>query len=422
MDAQATAPFLRHFRDLEDPRRHNVRHVFTDILTIAILAVLCTADDWDDVVVWARARHDWLRTILALPNGIPSADTFARVFARLDPAAFERCFMAWTADLARAMHGGGGGGGASANASASANAGANAGAGAGANAGAGAGAGANAGANVVAVDGKTLRGSFAHAWDRQQAIHLVSAFAADNRLLLGQLAVADKSNEITAIPKLLELLSINGATVTIDAMGCQRGVAATIRDRGAHYVLSLKENQPTLHAKVRALLDEAILERFVGVSHGYAEDTCGGHGRVETRRVWVTDEVHWLGDDLLALWRDLASVAVVESTRDVAGSGEPPSVERRYFISSRAGVDAAAMAGAIRAHWGVENGVHWHLDVTFGEDASRLRDGHGAENFSRLRRLSLNLLRRAPGKGSLKGKRFRCSLDQAYLLDVLRSQ
>ena len=215
-----------------------------------------------------------------------------------------------------------------------------------------------------------LRGSFAHAWDRQ-TIHLVSAFAADNQLVLGQLAVDSKSNEITAIPKLLELLGLEGATVTVDAMGCQREVAATIRAKGAHYVLSVKDNQPTLHDKVRALLDEARLDRFDGMSHGYHESIDGGHGRIETRRVWVTDEVHWLGADLLAPWPGLASVAVVESTRDVAGGTS--SVERRYFISSLSGVDAAAIAGAIRAHWGVENGLHWHLDVTFGEDERRIR-------------------------------------------------
>lgn len=383
MDATATAPFLRHFDDLPDPRRHNVRHVFTDILTIAILAVLCTADDWDDVVVWAKARQDWLKTFLTLPNGIPSPDTFARVFARLDPDAFERCFIAWTSDLAKAMDGGNGGGG----------------------------------GDVVAIDGKTLRRSFGHAWERQQAIHLVSAWAADQQLVLGQLAVADKSNEITAIPKLLDLLDIKGATVTIDAMGCQREIAGNIREKAAHYVLSVKENQPTLHERVRKLLDEARLEKFAGMSHGYFEETSAGHGRIETRKVWVSDEVKWLGEELLAQWPGLSSIALVESTREVPGKGI--STERRYFISSHAGVDAATMARRVREHWGVENRVHWQLDMTFDEDASRIRKDHGAQNVSRLRRLALNLLKRAPGKGSLKGKRFRCSLDQAYLLRVL---
>jgi predicted transposase YbfD/YdcC len=357
--------------------------VLADILTIAILAVLCTADDWDDVVVWARARHDWLKTFLALPKGIPSPDTFARVFARLNPDAFERCFIAWTSDLAKAMGGGDKGDG----------------------------------NDVVAIDGKTLRRSFGHAWERQQAIHLVSAWAADHQLVLGQLAVADKSNEITAIPKLLDLLDIQGATVTIDAMGCQREIAGTIREKPAHYVLSVKENQPTLHERVRKLLDEARLEKFAGMSHGYFEETSAGHGRIETRKVWVSDEVRWLGEYLLGQWPDLSSIAMVESTREVPAKGV--SIERRYFISSHGGVDAAAMARRVRGHWGVENRLHWQLDMTFDEDASRIRKAHGAQNVSRLRRLALNLLKRAPGKASLKGKRFRCSLDQDYLLTVL---
>ena len=387
MDAQATAPFLRFFRDLKDPRRHNVRHRFDDILSIAILAVLCRADDWDEVVCWANAPDNlaFLRCVLALPNGVPCPDTFRRVFARIDPLAFERCFVAWSAALAVNLKG-----------------------------------------QVVNVDGKTLRRSFAHAWDRQM-VHLVSAWAAGNQLVLGQLAVEGKGNEITAIPRLLDLLNLAGATVTVDAIGCQRQVAAKVLERGADYVLAVKDNQPTLHGKVKALLDEAILDRFAGMRHGYHEQTNGGHGRIETRRVWVTDEVRWLGKGLLALWPGLArgSLAVVESVREVIGSGKPPSVERRYYISSRRdGVGeaaAAAMAEAIRGHWGVENGLHWQLDVTFGEDDSRLRAGDGAENFSRVRRIVLNLLKQAPGKRgqSVKCKRLRCSQDRAYLLAVL---
>jgi predicted transposase YbfD/YdcC len=236
--------------------------------------------------------------------------------------------------------------------------------------------------------------------------------------VLGQLAVDDKSNEITAIPKLLDLLSVKGATVTIDAIGCQREIAAKIREKQAHYVLPLKGNQPALHGTVRRLLDAARLEKFAGVNHGYFEQTGGGHGRIETRKVWVTDEVHWLGGELLGPWPDLSSIVMVESTRDVP-AGKGVSTERRYFISSHGGVDAAAMARRVRGHWGVENRLHWQLDVTFDEDASRIHKDHGAQNFSRLRRLALNLLKRAPGKGSLKGKRFRCSLDQPYLLKVL---
>lgn len=378
MDAQATAPFLRFFKDLKDPRRHNVRHVFTDILTIAILAVLCRSDDWEDVVCWAEAEQPFLRTFLALPRGIPCADTFARVFSRIDPHAFEACFVAWASALASSLKG-----------------------------------------QVVSIDGKSLRHSFRHAWDKQM-VHLVSAWAAGNRLVLGQLAVDGRGNEITAIPKLLDLLNLAGATVSIDAIGCQREIASSILAKGADYVLAVKENQPTLRGKVVKLLDEAVLERFGGMSHGYAEETCGGHGRIETRRVWVTDEVEWLGEGLLEQWPGLAGVAVVEARREVPGGKS--SVERRYYVSSRKGTDAPAMAEAIRGHWGIENRLHWQLDVTFGEDDSRLRKGKGAENFSRVRRVVLNLLRTAPpGKRrqSIKTRRYRCSIDRKYLLAVL---
>jgi len=377
MDAQATAPFLRYFSALQDPRRHNVRHMFSDILTIAILAVLCKSNDWEEVVCWAKAEAVFLGSILPLPNGIPSVDTFERVFARIDPRSFDACFNTWAASLAGSLKD-----------------------------------------QVVAIDGKSLRHSFEHAWDKQM-IHMVSAFATRQQLVLGQLTVDSKSNEIVAIPKLLTLLDIKGAIVTIDAMGCQRQIAADIREQKADYILAVKENQPVLQEKVSKLLNEAALEKFKDMSHGYFEQTNGGHGRIETRKVWVTDEVKWLGKELLALWKDLSSVAMVESTRSVSGGKD--SVERHYYISSRKGVDAQAMAKAIRAHWGVENNLHWQLDVSFAEDASRLRKDHGAENFSRLRRLTLNLLKNTPQdkRQSIKTRRYRCSIDRKYLLAVL---
>jgi len=398
MDAEATAPFLRHFAGLPDPRRHNVRHVFGDILTIAVLAVLCRSDDWADVVLWAQVQHEWLATFLALPNGIPSADTFRRVFARIDPGAFERCFTAWTAALSEAS-----------------------------------------GGRLISIDGKTLRRSFEHAWARLGAAHLVSAWCGgDNQMVLGQLAVADKSNEITAIPRLLDLLNVKGAIVTIDAMGCQTEIAATIVGKEGDYLLAVKDNQPTLAAGVAALMNEAVLDRAKGVAGaaehvGYFEQANGGHGRVETRRVWVTDRVGGLGEDLAGRWARLACVALVESTRrDLSDPTGKVSVERRYYISSlpraagAAGVGdvdahARTVAEAIRGHWGVENNLHWRLDVSFGEDQSRLRVGHGAENFSRLRRVVLNKLRPAEGerRQSLKGKRYRCSLSREYLMQVL---
>jgi predicted transposase YbfD/YdcC len=374
MDVQATAVFLRFFTGLKDPRRHNVRHVFSDILTMAILAVLCKSDDWIEVVEWAKAQREWLKTFLALPKGIPSAETFRRVFARIDPAAFERCFIAWSSALPQAS-----------------------------------------GDRLIAIDGKTLRRSFQHAWDKQ-SLHLVSAWCEQNQLVLGQIATDQKSNEITAIPKLLDLLNLKGAIITIDAMGCQREIAGKIVDGKADYVLAVKDNQPTLHTKVRSLMDEAILEKFQDLRGDYFEQTNGGHGRIETRRVWVTDEVHHLRD--IGQWAGLASVAAVECTRQVIGG--KTTIERRYCISSLKGCDAKRMAEAVRAHWGVENKLHWRLDMCFREDESRIREGHGAENFSRLRRIVINKLKADPRKVSLKVKRYRCSIDRQYLLDILK--
>jgi predicted transposase YbfD/YdcC len=383
MDAQATEGFLRFFLDLPDPRRHNVRHVFTDILTIAILAILCKSDDWIEVVEWARAQQNWLKTFLLLPHGIPGDDTFRRVFARIDPVAFERCFINWTKALAASMEG-----------------------------------------KLIALDGKTLRRSFDHAWSKQQALHLVSAWCGENQLLLGQLAVESKSNEITAIPLLLDLLAIKGAIITIDAIGCQREIAGKIREKGGDYLLAVKENQPSLYEKVKVLAREMVLEQSQGSSemrYDFVSGSEQGHGRIETRKVWVSDEVNWLGDELLNLWPDLASIVRVESTRQNLGdlTGKI-STEQRYYISSIKGCDAKKMARAVRGHWGVENQLHWRLDMSFREDESRLRKGHGAQNFSRLRRIVINQLKNDPRKVSLKVKRYRCSIDRDYLLERLK--
>jgi predicted transposase YbfD/YdcC len=273
---------------------------------------------------------------------------------------------------------------------------------------------------LIAIDGKAIRRSFEHAWDASGMAHLVSAFVDANAVVFAQVATDAKSNEIEAIPRLLALLDLAGATVTVDAIGCQREVAAEVVDRGGHYVLAVKQNQPALHAKVKALLDEAILDRFDQMSHGACDQACGGHGRVEVRRAWVTDEVRWLGDDLLALWPGLAAVAAVECDRAVAGGAR--SVERRYFITSRPGTDAAAILAAVRGHWAVENKLHWQLDVSFREDDCRVRVGHGAENLSRLRRLALNLLKRdTSAKIGVHGKRLKAGWDEHYLLRLLTS-
>ena len=369
-----------HFADLPDPRRvQGKRHRLSDMIVIAVCAVICCADGWADVADFGRAKLKWFQTFLDLPHGIPCQDTFERVFARLDPDAFERCFMSWTEALAGSSKG-----------------------------------------KLVAVDGKKLRRSFAHAWDQSTAAHLVSAFVHENATVLGQLSVDCKENEIVAIPRLLELLDLAGSTVTIDAMGCQTEIAGKIVGNGGNYVLAVKDNQPTLHDALRRHLDEMILEGFKGVRHGLAETVDGDHGRIETRRVWVTDQLDdWLEESQRSRWAGLNSVAVVEAVREAAPN-PTPSTERRYFISSLAGTDAPAMADAIRGHWSVENRLHWVLDVSFAEDQSRQRKGHGAENFSRLRRIALNLLRReTTKKRGIKGKRLNAAWDHGYLLKLL---
>ena len=386
MEAQANQSLLRFFRGLVDPRAANAWHPLTDILSIAIMAVLCGCDGWEMVEAWGCGNLDWLKTFLELPHGVPSHDTFDRVFAMLDPLEFERCFNNWTAVLVKER------------------------------------------ADLfIAVDGKTLRRSWKHAWSKTP-VHMVSAFATANQVVLGQVATDAKSNEITAIPRLLSMLNLSGATVTIDAMGCQREIAAQIIGQKAHYLLAVKENQPTLHQKVKTLLDEAILSGFAGMSHDHDEQTDNGHGRIERRRVWVTDEVKWLGADLLALWPGLASLVAVESTRqDLGDLSGKVSVERRYFIASHQGTDAKLAATAIRGHWGIENALHWRLDVSMNEDQCRLRVEHGAENFSRLRRIALNQIKRwdirKPNgkilKTSLRTKQKSCGWSHKFLLEAL---
>lgn len=381
MDAQATGGFLRFFRDLPDPRAANAVHRLDDILVIAVCAVLCGADTWVDVETFGHAKLPWLSTFLTLPRGVPSHDTFGRVFAALDPDAFERCFARWTAALRQS------------------------------------------GTRLVAIDGKSIRRSFTHAWDASGMAHLVSAFATEDRLSFAQVAVAGKGQELAAMRQLLDLLALDEATVvTIDALGCQRDVAQRIVAKEADYVLAVKENQPALHAAVKRVLDEALLEDFRDLRHDRVESTDGDHGRVETRRVWVSDQaVAHLGEVAYA-WPGLASVAIVESTRQVIGSSsKPPTTERRYYISSIDGPpDAKRMSEAIRGHWGIENGLHWQLDVSFGEDLRRVRKDHGAENFSRLCRIALNLLKgETTAKVGIKGKRLKAGWDEPYLLRLL---
>lgn len=388
MDVTVAGGFLRFFSGLTDPRARNKIHHLSDMIVIAVMAVICGAEGWAEVELFGQSKHKWLSTFLELPGGIPSHDTFSRVFALLDPEAFERCFLAWMASLVELAAG-----------------------------------------RLVAVDGKSIRRSFQHAWDKSGMAHLVSALVCqgDNRVVFGQVAVEDKSNEITAIPKLLELMDLKGAVVTIDSIGCQREIAGKITEGGGDYLLQVKENQPALHGKVKGLLDEAALPGGAqGVNVGYFEQSEEGHGRIETRRVWVVDDVQHLGKGLLKLWPGLAggSLALVERTRqDLGDTSGKVTVERHYYISTLKGCDDAAarlLGGYARGHWAVENNLHWQLDVSFNEDQRRIRQGHGAENFSRLCRIALNLLKRNKSvKIGIKGKRLNAGWDHDYLLRLI---
>ena len=363
-----------HFSVLPDPRVDRTKlHKLEDILTIALCAVICGAETWVDIADFGRAKETWLRTFLELPHGIPSHDTFGRIFAVLDPSGFERCFQSWIADLAGSSEG-----------------------------------------KLIAIDGKTIRRSLDRANGRA-AIHMVTAWVHENHAAFGQVRTEDKSNEITAIPQLLEMLKLKAATVTIDAMGCQRAIAQKVLDKDGHYVLAVKSNQESLYEDVRLFLDDAIEKGFDGVEHDFYELTEKGHGRIETRRCWTTGQTQWLGQR--HCWPGLQSIAAVESRRQI---GQAISTERRYFISSLPGRTAQRIAVAVRKHWSVENELHWSLDVCFGEDQSRVRIGNAAENLSRLRRLALTLLKQeTTAKVGIKAKRLMAGWNENYLLKVL---
>lgn len=369
--------FFDHFSVLPDPRMERTRrHDLQDILAISICAVICGADTWTEISAFGRVKAEWFKAVLKLPNGIPSHDIFGAAcggFAALDPDGFERCFQSWTASLSEGN-----------------------------------------GARLIAIDGKTLRRSFDRA-GKKAAVHMVSAWVEANHTVFGQLTTDQKSNEITAIPTLLKMLNLRKATVTIDAMGCQKRIAQTIVNGGGDYLLAVKGNQGALHEDVTLFLDDAIDQPPAKRRLNTYEHVEKDHGRIETRRVWCTDQVDWLNDQ--HEWPALRSIAAAECERIV---GEDRTIERRYYISSHDGTPARPIAEAIRGHWGVENRRHWSLDVAFREDDSRVRVGHAAENLSRLRRIALNLLKReTTATQGIKGKRLKAGWDQRYLLKVL---
>lgn len=364
----------RHFGSVEDPRIDRTKqHMLEDILLLTLAAVLAGAEGWTDIERFGNAREAWLRQFLALPKGIPSHDTFGRVFAALDPEQFETAFVSWTQSLTRNLNG------------------------------------------LVAVDGKTVRGSRDTA-SGKRPVHLVSAWSEANRLVLGQVRCEDHSNEITAIPRLLDGLDLSGCIVSIDAMGCQREIAQRIVDSEADYILALKGNQSTLHDDVRLWFEDAVKRDFRQVSHDYAEATTKGHGRIEVRRCWTLTDLAWLRQR--NAWPKLRSIIVVESERRFAGE---VAKERRYYMTSlEAG--AAELGGFVRSHWGIENRMHWVLDVAFREDLHRGRSGHSAQNLALVRRIALNLLRRDTSrKVGIKTKRLEAAWNPEYLLQLLAS-
>ncbi len=363
-----------YFADVVDPRVERTRdHALLDIIIIAIAASICGADSWVAVEEFGHAKRPWLETILTLPNGIPSHDTFGRVFARIDPVQFQTGFVAWVQAIQYIR------------------------------------------TDLIAIDGKTHRGSCDHA-SGKAALHLVSAWASENRLVLGQVAVDTKSNEITAIPLLLELLDLTACTVTIDALGCHTAIADQIVRQGGDYILALKGNQPRMHADVVALFADAHAARQPAYGMTLAARVTAGHGRQETRQAWVISDpavIAYLNDR--GRWTGLGSVIMLEAERTLDGR---TTVEQRYYLASGV-LDAARANSLIRLHWGIENSVHWVLDMIFHEDRSRIRTAHAPQNMAVVRHITLNLLRQEPSRGSLKSKRFRAALNEEYLALVL---
>jgi predicted transposase YbfD/YdcC len=360
-----------HFRSLKDPRRpHRQLHRLIDIITMALCAVICGAESWEDVEKYGKSKSAWLASFLELPNGIPSHDTFERVFARLDPRIFQRCFVNWLRAVSQAT-----------------------------------------GLNQIAIDGKTLRHTFDKATARS-AFHLVSAWATASNLTLGQVVVDSKSNEITAVPKLLKLLDLSGALVTLDAMHCQTNTAAEIRQGDGDYVLAVKENQGRLYEDLQASFATVSKETAVA---GWDQHTTTErkHGRQETRVCSVLTDLRGIRD--VERWQDLKVLVQVYREREVQGK---TTKEIHYYIGSRTGT-AQDYNQWVRDHWRIENTLHWVLDVTFDEDQSRYRVGHGAENLALLRRIAVSLLKNQKGKSSIHGKRLRAGWDDTFLVEVL---
>lgn len=372
----AAGALSHHFANLEDPRvDRRRRHEFIDLLVIGICTVICGGDDYPSMEAFGKAKEAWLRTFLELPNGIPSHDTFWRFFSALDPEQFQACFLEWMTSISDVTQG-----------------------------------------EIIALDGKKLRRSHDKSTGKA-AIHMVSAWATNNRLVLGQVKVDEKSNEIKAIPELLRRLDLQGCLVTIDAMGCQVDIADLIVDGGGDYLFSLKGNQSNLHEDVVLLFDDLEQSGYSAYEYDYDKTVDKDHGRIEVRHCWtISDSAliqHLRGADR---FQGLQTLVRVRSERYV---GDKHSVEDRHFISS-ATTQATEALAATRAHWQIENALHWVLDIAFREDESRLRKGNGPQNFAVLRHIALNALKNEKStKLGVKNKRLKAGWDEAYLLKVL---
>ena len=367
-----TIEFLKSFADLDDPRQQaKVLYPLEEILLLCLCAVISGADCWVEVALYGQQRLAFLRRFLPFKHGVPSHDQLGIVFAKLDAKQFQHCFIAWVERFTAAVHG------------------------------------------VVAIDGKTLRRSFDHAAG-QGPIQMISAWSSGQRLVLGQRQVAGTSNEITAVPKLLELLELQGAVVTLDAMGCQRAIAAQIVSQGADYVLGLKGNQGTLHEDVALFFDEqqgGLAGHQVTVHQTCEKD----HGRLETRRVVATEQIAWLQDN--HAWPGLRSIAKVESRRELLAEGQVEE-ETRYYLSSLPG-EAGQIGAAVRSHWGVENGLHWVMDMVFRDDECRIRSENAPSNFTTIKHMASNLLRRGKGKHSMRASRHIAAWNEDFFYSLL---
>lgn len=354
-----------NFENLTDPRiERNKEHKLFDIIVIALLTVLCGSETWDSIEEFGNAKYDFLKQFCELKNGIPSHDTFNRVFSALEPTEFEKCLIEWTQTIANHSEG-----------------------------------------RLISIDGKTVRNAEKNS-NRKSLVHIVNAWCNENELVLGQSKVDEKSNEITAIPKLLEILDIKGAVVSIDAMGCQTKIAEAIREKEADYFLALKENQKMLYEWAQVYLKEN--EKLAK----YVKQVDTGHGRVEIRECWSVNFKY-------SEWKDLQSICMIRSERRNKDTGKN-SIEERYYISSLA-PDAERQLNLARGHWGIENKLHWRLDVVFREDELQKRNKNAARNFSTLRKMGINILSKDKSKGSMPTKRLRAGWDNQFLAKLLKS-